>query len=131
MTESVDNSPYQTYREYCRQGTLAYQVTPDGEPVFYPRLVAPGTGGTDLRWRGTAGRGTVHATTTVHPRRGEPYNVALVHLDEGFVMMSRVDGMDPHAVEIGMRVEMRMVPLGAEGDPWPVFTPAAATDGAT
>ena len=38
-------SPLGIYLEHCAKGELAYQVcTDDGEPVFYPRAVAPGTG---------------------------------------------------------------------------------------
>lgn len=120
-----EGSPYEVYRDHCRQGTLAYQVTPDGSAVFHPRVLAPGTGVTDLRWRAASGRGTVYATTTVHPRHGEPYNVAVIELAEGFTMMSRVDGVEPSAVTVGMHVEMRMTPLGDDGEPWPVFVPAA------
>ena len=40
-----------------------------------------------------SGRGVVYATTAVYRRDGEPYNVALVDLEEGFRMMSRVEGV--------------------------------------
>lgn len=129
MTEHP--SPYEAYREHCRRGALAYQAAADGSAVFYPRLVAPETGETGLVWRESCGHGTVHATTVIRPRRAEPYNVVLVELDEGFTMMSRVDGVAPEKVEIGMRVEVRMESLGDDGEPWPVFVPASAPlDGA-
>ncbi|MQA81555.1 MAG: hypothetical protein GEV10_24240 [Streptosporangiales bacterium] len=123
MTEI--SSPYETYREHCRRGALMHQTSLDGTAVFYPRLVAPGTGETALVWRESCGRGTVYATTVIRPRRAEPYNVVLVELDEGFTMMSRVDGVEPEKVEIGMRVEVRMEPVGDDGEPWPVFVPAS------
>ena len=50
--------------------------------------------------------GTVYATTVVRPRDGEPYNVALVDLPEGR-RMTRVEGVAPEAVRIGMQVRMR------------------------
>lgn len=123
----TDTAPYETFREYCRHGKLGYQETPDGTPIFYPRVLAPGSGTTDLRWREAGGSGTVYSTTTVRPHGGEPYNVALVDLDEGIRLMSRVVDVAPDAVAIGMRVRMRMEPLGADGEPWPVFAP---TEGA-
>jgi uncharacterized OB-fold protein len=52
------------------------------------------------------GRGTVYATTVVHPAEGAPYNVALIDCDEGFRLMSRVEDIAPmrredrHAGEI-------------------------------
>jgi uncharacterized OB-fold protein len=81
-------------------------VAPDGSAVFPPRLAQPGTGAA-LAWKVSAGRGAVHATTVVRRRGAAPHNVALVALDEGFRMMSRVDGIEPDAVAIGLRVELR------------------------
>ncbi len=45
----------------------------------------------------------LYATTTVYRRGAEPYNVALVDLDEGFRMMRRVEGMPAEEVEVGMK----------------------------
>lgn len=99
-------SPAERYAAYCRDGVLAYQWDPvAGRAVFPPRLVAPGTGTTELEWRESAGRGTVYSTTTIHPRGSEPYNVALVDVDEGFRMMSRVQADDGPA-KIGTPVQV-------------------------
>ena len=92
-----------------------------GNTVFYPRLAAPGTGGA-LQWEVSAGLGTVYATTTLHPRNADAYDVSLIDLDEGFRMMSRVEGIDPQDVRIGMRVKVRMVPAGDQ-PAYPVFDP--------
>jgi len=122
MSERAETSPLAVFREYCEKGDLAYQVTEDGTPVFYPRLVAPKTGG-PLEWKVSKGLGTVYATTTLHPRNGEPYDVSMVDLDEGFRMMSRIENIDPSEVKIGMRVKMRMIP-GTDDQPvYPVFDP--------
>jgi uncharacterized OB-fold protein len=123
MSERAETSPLAVFREYCEKGDLAYQVTEDGTAVFYPRLVAPKTGGA-LEWKVSEGLGTVYATTTLHPRNGEPYDVSMVDLDEGFRMMSRIENIDPSEVKIGMRVKMRMIP-GTDDQPvYPVFDPA-------
>jgi uncharacterized protein len=115
----MEESPAAVFAGHCRAGRLAYQVAPDGTPVFPPRLAAPGTGA-PLEWAVSGGRGTVHATTVVRRRGEEPHNVALVELDEGFRMMSRVDGRAPEDVRIGLRVAVRF----AGGDPpVPVFVP--------
>jgi len=122
MSERAETSPLAVFREYCDKGDLAYQVTEDGEAVFYPRLVAPKTGGA-LEWKVSKGLGTVYATTTLHPRNGEPYDVSMIDLDEGFRMMSRVENIDPSEVKIGMRVKVRMIP-GTDDQPvYPVFDP--------
>jgi uncharacterized protein len=60
----------------------------------------------------------------VHAQQGETYNVALVDVDEGFRMMSRVEDIAPTAVHIGMRVKFRVHRPGGEEPPMPVFAPA-------
>ena len=118
------HSPYGIYLEHCRKGELAYQVPAgDGRAVFYPRIAAPGTGITDLQWRVSKGLGTVYATTVVNYKNEPPLNIALIDVDEGFRMMSRVEGIDPMQVRIGMRVKMKMLPGDEKQPPYPVFTP--------
>ena len=118
-------SPLNTYLEHCAKGDLAYQVcTDDGDPVFYPRAVAPGTGSTNLEWRVSKGLGTVYTTTVVRQKGEPPLNVAMIDLDEGFRMMSRVEGIDPARVRIGMRVKVIIHPGDEKQPPYPVFTPA-------
>ena len=100
-------SPAERFAEGCRAGRLDYQWDPvAGRAVFYPRVVAPGSGTTALEWRTSAGLGTVYSTTTIHARGEAPRNVALIDLDEGFRMMSRVRGLEPDAVRIGLRVQV-------------------------
>lgn len=124
MSSNAKTSPRAIFEEHCERGELAYQVTAGGTPVFYPRVAAPGTGDTALEWRVSEGLGTVYATTTVCPRGREPYDVSLVDLDEGFRMMSRIEGIDPMDVVIGMRVRMRMIPATEDAPAYPVFDPA-------
>jgi uncharacterized OB-fold protein len=40
----------------------------------------------------------------VYRREGEPYNVVVADLEEGFRMMGRVEGVPAERVEIGARV---------------------------
>jgi uncharacterized protein len=120
----MPESPLATYIAHLEKGELAYQFSPSlGAAVFYPRVIAPKTGKADLQWRISKGLGTVHATTVVHPQAGEPYNVCLVDVDEGFRMMSRVEDVAPTAVHIGMRVKFRVHPAQGDDAPYPVFTP--------
>lgn len=93
-----------------------------GKHVFYPRAVFPGTGETDLEWVEASGEAVVYSTTTV---RNKPpvadYNIALVDLAEGPRMMTRVVGIDPDQVRIGMRVRARIEPV--DDAPAVVFAP--------
>jgi len=119
---SDETSPLGVYQDHLAKGELAYQVTEDGKAVFYPRVVAPGTGG-KLAWKVSQGLGTVYATTTLTPRNGDPYDVSLIDMDEGFRLMSRVENIDPMAVKIGMRVKVRVIPGADDAAPFPVFDP--------
>jgi uncharacterized protein len=92
--------------------------------IFFPRVVCPECGGVALEWRESPGRGVVYSTTVVRRRKedGGDYNVAIVQLDEGPRMMSRVDGVAPDAVTIGMRVVARLVDV--DGLKLVTFAPA-------
>ncbi|MFC4273679.1 Zn-ribbon domain-containing OB-fold protein [Achromobacter aloeverae] len=119
-------SPYSVYVEHLRAGRLAYQYSrAAGKAVFFPRVLCPYTGEDCLDWRISAGMGTVYSTSVVYPRKGDPYNVALVDCDEGFRLMSRVEGVPATDVAIGLRVRLRVhAPDTEDDDPYPVFIPA-------
>jgi uncharacterized protein len=104
---STEGAPAAVYRRYLEGGELGFQRCQGcGEAVFYPRVICPACGSDALVWETSGGRGTVYSTTAVHQRSGEPYNVVLVDLDEGFRMMSRVEGIDAEGVAIGQRVTL-------------------------
>ncbi len=123
-TSRQATSPLATYRAHLRAGELAYQYDEAaGKAVFYPRVVAPGSGSTALQWKVSRGLGTVYATTTVHVRDQSPYNVVLIDMDEGFRLMSRVESVPAEQVRIGQRVRVRMHQPAGEEPPYPVFDP--------
>ncbi|MEJ0045221.1 MAG: OB-fold domain-containing protein [Rhodospirillales bacterium] len=94
-----------------------------GRHVFYPRIMAPGTGETDLEFVAASGHGTVYSTTVVRQKPPTPcYNVALIDLAEGPRMMARVIGLAADDVRIGMHVKARIIE--EEGAPLVVFEPA-------
>lgn len=116
MTQT--ESPLAAYRRHLAAGELAYQYdSRTDSPVFPPRVLGPASGNPALQWRVSAGLGTVHAVTVVHPRDQESYNVVLVDMDEGFRLMSRVEGR----AAIGMRVRMRVHTPADGNDPYPIF----------
>jgi uncharacterized OB-fold protein len=118
----METSPLSTWRAYLAQGQLAFQRDTDtGEAVFYPRVCAPGSGNTELRWETSKGLGTVYATTAITPRDGPAYNVSLIDMDEGFRLMSRVESVAADKVTIGQRVKVRIHQTGGEEPPYPVF----------
>ena len=78
-----------------------------------------------LRLGGERRGGTVYATTAVYHRDREPHNVALVDLEEGFRMMSRIEGVPVEEVEVGMKVALAV--REEDGEPAAVFVPVAKT----
>ena len=125
--DRISQSPLAVYQEHLDRGELAYQWSPEANrAVFYPRVICPFTGSDLLQWRLSAGLGTVYATTVTHPRDGAPYNVALIDVDEGFRLMSRVEDIAPEAVRIGMRVKFRVHRPRATSPAYPVFVPEGA-----
>lgn len=129
MQDLKDTSPRGIYVEHLRKGELAFQVASDGSPIFFPRVMAPKTGDTALEWRISRGVGTVYASTAMRYRNEEPLNLALIDLDEGFRMMSRVEGIGADEVHIGMRVKVDVVPAEGDKDPLPVFRVLSRADG--
>ncbi|MBB4930894.1 hypothetical protein F4561_001714 [Lipingzhangella halophila] len=126
MSPAATSPPATVFREFLDSGRLGFQICASCEQsVFYPRVLCPHCGGQDLRWRESAGTGTVYSTTTVC-RRNETYNVALVDLDEGFRMMTRVEDTPPEDVRIGMRVLLQVRHDPDRSEPVAVFVPAEA-----
>lgn len=123
MSETrIDESPRARFLEYCSRGELGYQVSREtGQAFFYPRVIEPITGRTDLEWRVSKGTGTVYASTTVRPRGAEPHNVSIVELDEGFRLMSTVTDREPDEVRVGMRVRVIMAVVDDSGNLLPTF----------
>jgi uncharacterized OB-fold protein len=85
------------------------------------RAVCPACGSSAVADEHASGRGTIH-TFTVQRRRSHPdvpvpNLVALVDLDEGPRMMSRIVGADPDDVHIGAAVDVRFARCGDLGVP--------------
>jgi uncharacterized OB-fold protein len=120
------DAPYGIYVAHLREGRLAYQYSAVGDqPVFFPRVVSPFNIDETLEWRVSDGLGIVYSTTVVHARDKPSYNVALIDCDEGFRLMSRVEGCAPESVHIGMRVRLQVQAGSGEDEPIPVFVPIA------
>jgi uncharacterized OB-fold protein len=117
--------PERLYREALAAGRFQIQhCSACGRHVFYPRVLCSHCGATALEWVAPSGRGTVYSTTVIRrkPDAGGDINIALVDLEEGVRMMSRVDGVPPAEVRIGMAVTARISTDGPQ--PLVVFVPA-------
>ncbi len=85
--------------------------------IYFPRAICPHCGAPDPELVPTPGLGTVHAVTTARrkPDAGGDLGVGLVDLDEGVRLMSRVEGMAPADVTIGLRVKARVQVKDGQG----------------
>ena len=110
--------PESSYQDYLAKGEFRIQRC-DGcsRHVFYPRLLCPHCGSSRLEWVVPSGAGTVYSTTVMRrrPEAGGDYNVSLVDLEEGPRLMSRVEGLPPVEIGIGMRVKARVAGGGDAG----------------
>jgi uncharacterized OB-fold protein len=92
-----------------------------------PALACHACGATEFDVVATSGRGSVY--TYAIPRRpsaalvDEDLVFVVIELDDGLRYFSRLVGIDPAAVDFGMRVEVQFAPADS-GVMVPVFTPA-------
>jgi len=108
---SPPSGPEKQYLDKLADGRFEIQrCAACGKHVFYPRVLCPHCGSDRLGWVAPSGRGTVYSTTIVRrkPADGGDYNIVLVDLEEGVRLLSRVAGIAPEQVKIGMAVRARI-----------------------
>jgi uncharacterized OB-fold protein len=113
--------PIEEFQRFLNRGSFMLQKSrASGAYVFYPRTLEPGSGSNDLEWVPTSGRGVVYACTTIRRKaeRGGDFNVSIVQLDEGPRLTTRVLGIAPASVRIGLRVTAKI-----EAISWRIKTP--------
>jgi uncharacterized OB-fold protein len=117
--------PEEDFQGFLSQGRFMIQRSrASARYFFYPRVAEPVTGNTDLEWVEASGQGTVYSTTVVRQKPPAPsYNVALIDLAEGPRLMSRVEGIAPEAVKIGMCVQAKIIRENER--PLLIFEPAS------
>lgn len=104
-------------------------------PHFYPRRFCPHCHADAISWMRARGTATLRSFTIVHRafaarfRESVPYVPALVDLDEGVRMPSRLVHVapDPAAILIGMKLKVAFVEVDG-GLRVPVFEPDSAQD---
>ncbi|EIE51032.1 hypothetical protein C357_10894 [Citreicella sp. 357] len=108
-----DSAPYW---QAAHEGRLDIPLCGDcGKHHFYPRAICPHCHSDNLKFDTVSGRGEVHTFTIARRPAGPafaddvPYVVALIELEEGPRMMSRIQTDDPEKVHIGAEVEVTFV----------------------
>ncbi|MDT5086199.1 MAG: uncharacterized protein QOH54_5821 [Mycobacterium sp.] len=121
MSTITPNAETKPFWDGIIAGELRLQrCTGCGRAVFYPRVVCPHCFSDRLSWFVAAGSGTVYAYTVAHRPFGEfaeqaPFTIALIDLDEGPRMLSRIVGSG--RCRIGDRVELEITRLGPASSP--------------
>jgi uncharacterized OB-fold protein len=124
------SGPERHFREGLEAGEYRLQFCDDcGNNIYYPRALCNHCGSPNHSWRIASGRGTVYSTSVERgrPEAGGDKNIALIDLEEGGRLMSRVVDVEPTEVTIGMAVEAF---IGELGDvPLILFQPQGETGG--
>lgn len=118
----------------CQSHQLLFQECEEcGEAVFPPQPWCPMDLSSSLNWRPSDGNGQVYSFSVVErpqtPAFDVPYTVAIVRLDEGFLMISSIVDCPSTEVVTGMRVEVVFDEV-ADGFLLPNFRPRS-TNGVT
>lgn len=103
--------PDETFRQNLAAGRFVIQRCAEcSTHLFYPRSLCTVCGSYRLETVEADGRAVVYATTVNRrrPDAGGPVNVALVDLIEGPRLMTRIEGIAPDDVRIGMKVRVRI-----------------------
>jgi uncharacterized OB-fold protein len=116
--------------EATREGKLLIKRCADcGKPHFYPRPFCPHCWSENVAWEEASGKATLYTWSVVYSNDlppfpdKVPYAAAIVDLDEGPRMMTRVVGAEFEDLRVGMPLE---VTFEQETDEvtLPVFRPA-------
>lgn len=121
----VPTGPEMIYRESLKGGVFRIQKCRScARHTFYPRTACVHCGAFDMDWIVPSGNGVVYSSSVVRrkPEAGGDLSIALIDLAEGVRMMSRVDGVPPEQVNIGMAVTARIISENEQ--PLVVFSPA-------
>lgn len=110
-------------------GKIMIQRCPaSGRYQWYPRAHSIHAPGVTPEWVEASGRGHVFSFSTIHRGNGPvaaPYTCALVQLEEGVLMLSRLDGIAEADMRVGMPVEVVFKDLSDEVA-LPLFRPVEA-----
>jgi uncharacterized OB-fold protein len=115
----------------CRRGELLMQRCGHCARLRYPAtIVCPDCLSSATEWQAVSGHGKVFSFVVFHrayhpAREGKvPYNVALIELDEGPIMLSNVVDVDNAELTVGLAVRIAFETVD-ESLSIPVFAPAS------
>lgn len=100
------DGPEKVFRDGLEAGEFRIQCCNACEEViYYPRTICNHCGAADYEWLTASGKGTVYSTSVERGREpADNKNTAIVELEEGVRLQTRVVDCDPTEVTIGMAV---------------------------
>jgi uncharacterized OB-fold protein len=126
----LSSDPMAQFWAFARQGRLMVpSCTPCGHRWWPPSPLCPECLSRDVAWAEDSGRGHIWSFVEYHRAYRKdlapfvPYNVALVELASGVLLISRIVGVETSGIRIGDQVEVDFAPIFGEADPVPVFRP--------
>src|SRR5579872_5752354 len=99
---------------------LIQKCEPCDKAFYYPRVACPYCLGSDVKWLECSGRGQIYSHSTM--RRGTPYTIAYVTLEEGPQMLTNIVDCAPEEISIGQTVLVDF--RDVDGVATPMFRPA-------
>ncbi len=127
---SVESEPFWAA---VQRGELRFQrCARDGKLFFPPAARCPRCWSTQWSWDLVSGRGTVFSFVTFqrsyHPafRAALPYVVAIVELEDGVRVTTRLTEVQPEDVRVGLPVEVVFTTV-RDGTMLPLFRPLTPT----
>jgi len=117
LQQDSDSRPYW---EGLRQGELRIQrCNSCSKAVFYPRSICPYCHSDQLAWIVASGKGTIYSYTVVHQAFGPfaadvPFVIAIIELQEGARMMSRIVDAPRERVAVGAAVRVTFENVGED-----------------
>jgi uncharacterized protein len=88
-----------------------------GEYHYYPRILCPNCMSDKTKWIEACGTGSIYTYSVM--RRGTPYAIAFVTLDEGLKMMTNIVDCDLDKIHIDQRVKVVFKQSGDQEQPGP------------
>ena len=116
---------HEAFWEATNEGRLLIkQCASCGEYHYYPRVLCPFCMSDQTEWKEAKGTGRIYTYSVM--RKGTPYAIAFVELDEGPRFMTNIVDCDLDSIHIEQRVKVVFKQTGDEENPGPkvpCFTP--------
>jgi len=126
LPQTTPDGDSQVYWEGIARGELRIQrCAACTRYVFYPRAICPHCFSDRLLWVAASGKGTIYSYTVTHQAFGSfakevPFVIAIIELEEGVRMMTRIIGTPRERITIGAPVRVSFESI-AEGPTLPYF----------